>query len=204
MTDNDIISLKFQPDLSQLAGYVTGYEHQSYENYRMIYGTSWDAYFLRLRTDWSLWSGATASMIYAISLPWVPGVWPILGYWVFAPAPFVALAVWCILWRGEKKSAALSNEQVAEWNMRHERMYCEHYEIEIGPEGFCQISRLDNVKLSWARYHLAILQPDNLVLVFHGMVAVIPNNVLPIAPKEVVEKIHSWSIAQQEKIRPLA
>lgn len=204
MTTDDIISVTYKPDPSHISDYVLGYQHQAYENYRMIFGKPWARYFARVRTNLSLLSALAVAVIYSITLPWFPGVWSIVGYWVFAPAPLAALAVWCILWHGAGRSRRSYNEVYARWNIEHERMYSPHYQIEIGPQGYKQVTRLDTVQLSWARYHLAILQPDSLVLVFHGTVAVIPVSALPFAPTDVAEKIHRWSIAQQQEITPLS
>ena len=138
-----------------------------------------------------------------MSLPWFPGVWPVVGYWVFAPAPFVALVIWYIIWQGAKREAKSYYEVLAHWNIANERMYSPHSQIEIGPDGYKQVTRLDTVQLSWARYHLAITPPDSLVLVFHGTVVVIPNSALPMAAKDIVEKINHWSAAQQKELLPL-
>jgi hypothetical protein len=201
---DDTISISYTPDPKHASDYVLGYQHQAYENYRMIFDTSWARYFASARTNLALFSALAAAVIYSISLPWFPGVWQVVGYWVFAPAPFVALVVWYILWHGSRKATKSYYEIWAWWNIAHERMYSSHYQIEIGPEGYRQISRLDTVQLSWARYHLAITPADNLVLVFQGTVAVIPNSALPFAPKDVVEKINHWCTAQQKELLPLS
>jgi hypothetical protein len=49
------------------------------------------------------------------------------------------------------------------------------------------------VDLSWYRYHLAVVQPEHLVLVFHGLVVAIPNAALPGKPEIIAQKIVPWS-----------
>ena len=201
---DDTISISFTPDPKQVPAYVHGYQHQAYENYSMIFDKSWKRRFASARAHLSLFAGLAAGFIYSLSLPWFPGVWPVVGYWVFAPAPFVALAVWFIISRGSRREMKSYYEALAHWNIAHERMYSPQIQVEIGPEGYKQVTRLDTVQLRWARYHLAITPPDSLVLVFHGTVAVIPSSALSMAPKDIVEKINQWSAAQQKELLPLS
>jgi hypothetical protein len=201
---DDTISISFTPDPKHVPEYVHGYQHQAYENYSMIFDKSWKRHFALARAHLSSFAGLAAGFIYSLSLPWFPGVWPVVGYWVFAPAPFVALAIWFIISRGSRKEMKSYYEVLAHWNIANDRMYSPHTEVEIGPEGYKQVTRLDTVQLSWARYHLAITPPDNLVLVFHGTVVVIPNNALPIPAKDIIEKINHWSAAQQKELLPLS
>ncbi|MCZ7480245.1 hypothetical protein [Rhizobium rhizogenes] len=200
---DETISISFTPDPKHVPDYVHGYQHQAYENYGMILDRSWTRHLASARVKLSIFAGLAAGFIYSLSLPWFPGVWPVVGYWVFAPAPFVALVVWYIIWQGARREAKSYYEVLAHWNIAHERMYSPHSQIEIGPDGFKQITRLDTVQLSWARYHLALTPPDSLVLVFHGTVAVIPNSALPMAPMQIVEKINDWCAAQQKELLPL-
>lgn len=201
---DETISISFTPDPKHIPDYVHGYQHQAYENYSMILDKSWTRHLASARVKLSIFAGLAAGFIYSLSLPSFPGVWPVVGYWVFAPAPIVALVIWCIIWQGARREAKSYYEVLAHWNIAHERMYSPHSLIEIGPEGFKQVTRLDTVHLSWARYHLAITPPDSLVLVFHGTVAVIPNSALPIAPKDIIEKINQWSAAQQKELLPIS
>ncbi|WP_288430282.1 hypothetical protein [uncultured Agrobacterium sp.] len=204
MVSDETMYLRYRPDLAHLADYLIGSERQIYENYRMIFSREWDRYLNSLRSNLSLASSIAAALIYSITLPWYPGVWSVMGYWVFAPAPVVAIAVWCILWRGSIRSQKAYSEAFGRWNLQNELLYSPYYDVEIGPEGFKQVSRTDTVALSWTRYHLAVTQPDNLVLVFHGTIAVIPNDVLPMTPEKVLERIHAWILAQQKVITPLS
>ncbi|NSX86253.1 hypothetical protein G6L86_11715 [Agrobacterium tumefaciens] len=201
---DDTISISFTPDPKHVPDYVHGYQHQAYENYSMICDKSWKRHFASARAHLSSFAGLAAGFIYSLSLPWFPGVWPVVGYWVFAPAPFVALAIWFIISRGSRKEMKSYYEVLAHWNIANDRMYSPHTEVEIGPEGYKQVTRLDTVQLSWARYHLALTPPDSLVLVFHGTVAVIPNSALPIAAKDIIEKINHWCGAQQKELLPLS
>jgi hypothetical protein len=201
---DDTISISFTPDPKHVPDYVHGYQNQAYENYSMICDKSWKRHFASARAHLSSFAGLAAGFIYSLSLPWFPGVWPAVGYWVFAPAPFVALAIWFIIARGSRKEMKSYYEVLAHWNIANDRMYSPHTEVEIGPEGYKQVTRLDTVQLSWARYHLALTPPDSLVLVFHGTVAVIPNSALPIAAKDIIEKINHWSAAQQKELLPLS
>ncbi|KVK54475.1 hypothetical protein BCY90_14565 [Agrobacterium deltaense] len=201
---DDTISISFTPDPKHVPEYVHGYQHQAYENYSMIFDKSWKRHFASARAHLSSFAGLAAGFIYSLSLPWFPGVWPVVGYWVFAPAPFVALAIWFIIARGSRKEMKSYYEVLAHWNIANDRMYSPHTEVEIGPEGYKQVTRLDTVQLSWARYHLALTPPDSLVLVFHGTVAVIPNSALPIAAKDIIEKINQWCAAQQKELLPLS
>ncbi|CDN92369.1 hypothetical protein [Agrobacterium tumefaciens] len=201
---DDTISISFTPDPKHVPEYVHGYQHQAYENYSMIFDKSWKRHFTSARAHLSSFAGLAAGFIYSLSLPWFPGVWPVVGYWVFAPAPFVALVIWFIIARGSRKEMKSYYEVLAHWNIANDRMYSPHIEVEIGPEGYKQVTRLDTVQLSWARYHLALTPPDSLVLVFHGTVAVIPNSALPIAAKDIIEKISHWSAAQQKELLPLS
>ncbi len=201
---DDTISISFTPDPKHVPEYVHGYQHQAYENYSMIFDKSWKRHFASARAHLSSFAGLVSGFIYSLSLPWFPGVWPVVGYWVFAPAPFVALAIWFIIARGSRKEMKSYYEVLAHWNIANDRMYSPHTEVEIGPEGYKQVTRLDTVQLSWARYHLALTPPDSLVLVFHGTVAVIPNSALPIAAKDIIEKINHWSAAQQKELLPLS
>ncbi|MFK0205248.1 hypothetical protein [Agrobacterium sp. NPDC090283] len=201
---DDTISISFTPDPKHVPAYVYGYQNQAYENYSMIFDKSWKRHFASARAHLSLFAGLAAGFIYSLSLPRFPGVWPVVGYWVFAPAPFVALAVWLIIWRGSRREMKSYYEALAHWNIANELMYSPHTQIEIGPEGYKQVTRLDTVQLSWARYHLAITPPDSLVLVFHGTVVVIPDSALPMASKDVVEKINQWCAAQQKELLPLS
>lgn len=41
------------------------------------------------------------------------------------------------------------------------------------------------MELTWYRYHLAVVQPEHLVLVFHGLVIAIPNDALPEKPETI-------------------
>ncbi|AQS63107.1 hypothetical protein B0909_01580 [Rhizobium rhizogenes] len=170
----------------------------------MICDKSWKRHFASARAHLSSFAGLAAGFIYSLSLPWFPGVWPVVGYWVFAPAPFVALAIWFIISRGSRNEMKSYYEVLAHWNIANDRMYSPHTEVEIGPEGYKQVTRLDTVQLSWARYHLALTPSDSLVLVFHGTVAVIPNSALPIAAKDIIEKINHWCAAQQKELLPLS
>ncbi len=200
MTGDDIISVTYKPDPSHATDYILGYQHQAYENYGMIFDKSWGRHFFWIRTDLSLLAALAAAAIYSVTLPWFPGVWPVVGYWVFAPALLVALSVWSILWYGARRSTVSYNEAFARWNIEYERLYSPQLQAEIGPQGFRQITNTYTVHLSWAHYHIAIIQPDSLVLVFHGTVAVIPNSALPISPADIVKKIHGWSLAQQKEM----
>ncbi|KDR91179.1 hypothetical protein L905_11020 [Agrobacterium sp. TS43] len=201
---DDTISISFTPDPKHVPDYVHGYQNQAYENYSMICDKSWKRHFASARAHLSSFAGLAAGFIYSLSLPWFPGVWPVVGYWVFAPAPFVALAIWFIIARGSRKEMKSYYEVLAHWNIANDRMYSPHTEVEIGPEGYKQVTRLDTVQLSWACYHLALTPPDSLVLVFHGTVAVIPNSALPIAAKDIIEKINQWCAAQQKELLPLS
>ncbi|MBG0510002.1 hypothetical protein I3J13_14595 [Agrobacterium sp. MOPV5] len=201
---DDTISISFTPDPKHVLDYVHGYQNQAYENYSMICDKSWKRHFASARAHLSSFAGLAAGFIYSLSLPWFPGVWPVVGYWVFAPAPFVTLAIWFIIARGSRKEMKSYYEVLAHWNIANDRMYSPHTEVEIGPEGYKQVTRLDTVQLSWARYHLALTPPDSLVLVFHGTVAVIPNSALPIAAKDIIEKINHWCAAQQKELLPLS
>ncbi|CUX18133.1 conserved hypothetical protein [Agrobacterium deltaense RV3] len=42
------------------------------------------------------------------------------------------------------------------------------------------------------------------MLVFHGTVAVIPNSALPIAAKDIIEKINHWCAAQRKELLSLS
>ncbi|MGI2032423.1 hypothetical protein ACRQ1B_08530 [Rhizobium panacihumi] len=201
---DDVINLTYTPDPGQLADYILGYEHQAYQNYRMMFDTAWDRYFVQMKTELSIIAAFVMVLIYSISLPSFPSAWSVLGFWILAPAPFAGLAAWFILKRGAQRTTKHYNEIFARWNIENERFYSPHYEVEIGPQGFRQVTRTDTLELRWARYHLAILQPDNLVLVFHGTVAVIPNAILPITAQDLVDKIHGWSLEQQKVLTPLA
>lgn len=201
---DDTISISFTPDPKHVLDYVHGYQNQAYENYSMICDKSWKRHFASARAHLSSFAGLAAGFIYSLSLPWFPGVWPVVGYWVFAPAPFVALAIWFIISRGSRNEMKSYYEVLAHWNIANDRMYSSHTEVEIGPEGYKQVTRLDTVQLSWARYHLALTPPDSLVLVFHGTVVVIPNSALPIAAKDIIEKINHWCAAQQKELLPLS
>ncbi|CAD0212657.1 hypothetical protein AGRHK599_LOCUS2002 [Rhizobium rhizogenes] len=201
---DDTISISFTPDPKHVPDYVHGYQNQAYENYSMICDKSWKRHFASARAHLSSFAGLAAGFIYSLSLPWFPGVWPVVGYWVFAPAPFVALAIWFIISRGSRNEMKSYYEVLAHWNIANDRMYSPHTEVEIGPEGYKQVTRLDTVQLSWARYHLALTPSDSLVLVFHGTVAVIPNSALPIAAKDIIEKINHWCAAQQKELLPLS
>ncbi|WP_194287624.1 hypothetical protein [Agrobacterium sp. ICMP 6402] len=201
---DDTISISFMPDPKHVPYYVYGYQNQAYENYSMICDKSWKRHFASARAHLSSFAGLAAAAIYSISLPWFPGVWPVVGYWVFAPAPFVALAIWFIVSRGSRREMKSYYEVLAHWNIANDRMYSPHTQVEIGPEGYKQVTRLDTVQLSWARYHLALTPQDSLVLVFHGTVAVIPNSALPMAPMEIIEKINQWSAAQQKELLALS
>ena len=201
---DDTISISFTPDPKHVPDYVHGYQNQAYENYSMICDKSWKRHFASARAHLSLFAGLAAGFIYSLSLPWFPGVWPVVGYWVFAPAPFVALAIWFIIARGSRKEMKSYYEVLAHWNIANDRMYSPHTEVEIGPGGYKQVTRLDTVQLGWARYHLALTPPDSLVLVFHGTVAVIPNSALPIAAMDIIEKINRWCAAQQKELLPLS
>lgn len=122
---------------------------------------------------------------------------------ILAPAPLVAIAVWLVLWIGSKKSNREYSETIAHWNIEQELAFSPHFHVKIGPTGFRQATRIYTIELSWAMYHHAILQSDNLILVFQGTVAVIPNKALPTAPQDIVNRIHLWSAAQQNEIKPL-
>lgn len=200
----ETIHLTYRPELAQIADYIAGSEHQAYENYRMIYDRSWDRYFNGVKTDAAVMAAFAAAAVYSFSLPLLPGAWSVLGYWIFAPAPAAGLAVWLILRHGARQASKHSNLNFARWNIENEQMYSTHYDVEIGPFGFRQTSRTDTVELTWSRYHVAILQPDNLVLVFHGTVAVIPHDILPIPAKDLVEKIHDWSVKQSLELTPVS
>lgn len=204
MTADDIIAVTYKSDLSHISDYTLGYQHQAHKNARMIFDASWGRYFVWIRTNLLLLSAFAAAVVYTVTLPWYPGVWPVVGYWVFAPAPFVALAVWFILWRGERHWTKSYSEAFARWNIEFDRMYSPHHQVEIGPQGYRQVTRIETIQLSWARYHYAIAQPNSLVLVFHGTIAVIPSDALPIPSKDIIEKIHRWAAAQQNDIKPLS
>ncbi|MGP4723804.1 hypothetical protein ACSV5S_03970 [Agrobacterium deltaense] len=61
-----------------------------------------------------------------------------------------------------------------------------------------------NVATQAGLHHLALTPPDSLVLVFHGTVAVIPNSALPIAAKDIIEKINHWCAAQRKELLSLS
>lgn len=203
MNPDDTISLRFRPEQSQAPDYTIGFRHQRYENHRMIFDKSWDKYYFWGRIKSSVVSGAIAAIVYAITLPWFPSVWSVVGFWVFAPAPLVALLVWFVHWRKEKFDDDLYYKTFVPWIIYNETLYSAHYDVQIGPKGYVQTTKTDHIELSWARYHLAVLQPDNLILVFHGTVAVIPKKILPIDPMDLLDRINHWIIEEQKDLLPI-
>lgn len=203
MAEDRSITITYAPNVGQISDYVVGFEHQAYQNYRMMFDRSWDRHFWWIRTNLSFWSAVVAGLICSVTLASIPGARASLDYWILAPAPLVAIAVWLVLWIGSKKSNREYSETIARWNIEQELAFSPHYDVKIGPTGFRQVTRIYTIELSWAMYHHAILQPDNLVLVFQGTVAVIPNTAMPTAPQDIVNHIHLWSAAQQNEIKPL-
>jgi hypothetical protein len=201
---DDVISLTYRPDISQIPDYVIGYRYQAYENHRMMFSRSWDRHYFKIGAGLSLACALVIALIYTVIFQRFSDILPNISFEIFACVPFVALVSFYNLSIFVSYSTKTYRETFVRWNIKHERMYTSQFQVEIGPQGFRQVTNIETIQLSWARYHLAIVQPDNLVLVFHGTVAVIPRDALPIAPDDVVDKIPRWSAAQQQEIKPLS
>ncbi|SHN12852.1 hypothetical protein [Roseibium suaedae] len=202
MENKEIISIRYEPVAAHLPDMIAGAKHQAYANHRMIFSKGWDRYFRAGMFNGALLSAFAAAMVFALCLPWLPGVWESSGYWVFAPAPLAVLAAWLMLYVSAKTTEKAYMEAFQRWNLDYTRNFFPPFEIEIGPSGFRQVTKTDTILLSWARYHLALLQPENLVLVFHGTVSVIPNSSLPLPARELAEKINGWAEQQVRDMTP--
>jgi hypothetical protein len=188
------ISISYKVDRGQWADYDLGVQHQTYANYRMIFASGWDRYLRLIRTDLALYAGAAAALVYTVGLELVPEAWTYSRYWTFAPAPVAVGAVWLTLWLGGRRSRHQYADAFAEWNLQFDEMHSERQRhVTIGPVGLKLVTNTDSVELSWFRYHLAIVQPEHLVLVFHGLVVVIPNASLPEEPEVIANKIVRWA-----------
>ena len=191
MTNDDTIRFQYLPDDAQLADRIIANEHLNHANYRMIYASGWDRYLYRRLADTSILGSIAGAIVYAagLKLMWRGGL-PASDLWLFAPAPFAALASWLVMRFAGKWLSRPFHRTFAVWSIEMDRLGGET-RIELSEEGARIANDLAEMKLPWRHYHYALLQPDNLLLIFYGMVVVIPNAVLPLLPKSVFDRINS-------------
>jgi hypothetical protein len=189
------ISISYELDRSQRSDYDLGIQHQTHANYRMIFSSGWDRFLRKVQVNLSLWAGVAAALVYVIGLQLVPEGWTASRFWTLAPAPVAVAAVWLTLWYGGRRTRHAYADAYADWNLQYEEMHSARTrQVTIGPAGFKLVTNIDSIELSWHRFHSALIQPEHLVLVFHGLVVAIPNASLPEKPETIAHKIIDWAL----------
>ncbi|MHC5305973.1 hypothetical protein [Bartonella sp. LJL80] len=193
MAEKQQFNFCYKPDMNQLDDWVYGYQYQQYDNSRMIYADSWYKYLQDRRGFISLCAAAAAGLLTFIFNLYFSAINNTPFFIVLTLTFVITFTVWVVLNYGEKKTNAVVLSAFVRWQIEFEADHAKTYNVHISEEGFTQRTNCDEIKLSWLRYHCALLQPANLILVFQGTIVVIPNEALaPFDAQEVGEQINAW------------
>jgi len=193
------IDLEYLPDETQVDDRVLAVRHQAHENYRMIYATAWDRVLNRARTAASLFAAAAGAIAWAVWFKFVrpqlldPGLTLALG--VIA----VTIVIWSILRAVEMLARNANDRTFATWTIAADRM-SGPVNVHLSPGGVRVSGSSATIEATWAHYHAAVAQPDNLILIFQGFTLVIPNSALPAG--DIVKRINRWAEANAIAYRP--
>ncbi|WP_337270885.1 hypothetical protein [Oryzifoliimicrobium ureilyticus] len=199
MASDDPIRLVYNPDEAQIPDTTLGVVHQLYQNFKMTHSTKWEAWYenrIQVETLTAAWVGAFVFLGTFIAIrSWWDSIFVVL-----ITTPFAALAMYFTAVRyGRARQSAFSAKFV-EYQVKFDKEFNKSIEVELSSAGFRQTTTTHSCTLSWIECHLALTQPEHLVLVFQTAVVAIPNHLLPYPPKEITELILRWTDQTMEEL----